>query len=104
MHSAFCGLKCFDIFITHSLEDGFVRAQFSKHGGEYRELRNVSISFYFTIIEYRVGGTIVYNIGVIVNRIWLGLRVVGYNDEVRCMDVLDMWSSFSCCVVRWMKY
>ena len=31
MHSAFCSWKCFENFIIHSLEDGFVRgAQFSK--------------------------------------------------------------------------
>ena len=29
MHSAFCGSKCFEIFIMHSFEDGFVHVQFS---------------------------------------------------------------------------
>ena len=29
IHSTFCGWKCFEIFITHSLEDGFVHVRFS---------------------------------------------------------------------------
>ena len=78
--------------------------RFSKHGGEYRALSNVSISFYFTIIQHRVHGAILYGIGVIVNRRWFGLRVVGCNEWLGCVGALDMWSRISGCVVRWMKY
>ena len=35
---------------------------------------------------------------------WLGLKVVGCNEWVRCMGGLDMWSRISGCMVRWMKY
>ena len=91
---AWISFKCFKIFITHSLEDG----------GEYRALRNVSISFYFTIIQHRVRGAIVYDIGVIANRGWFGLRVVGCNEWLECVGVLDMGSRINGCMVKWTKY
>ena len=47
---------------------------------------------------------IVYNIRVIPNRRWFGLRVVGCNEWLGCVGVLDMWSRIIGCVVRWMKY
>ena len=45
MYSTICGWKRFGIFITRSLEDGFVRARISNYGDCSRTLRNVSIYF-----------------------------------------------------------
>ena len=46
MHSAFCGWKHFENFITRSLEDGFVREVHDfQNGGKFSALQNVSINF-----------------------------------------------------------